>query len=1134
MAIYKPSNLDPDLKELDILNPEGNIFSCQVNTSGSSAMASKTQIVSPQGELIFQSDAKNLKKRIPNKNFLSQKILCREDEREKKIFIDNDTVGKSLEEGQDLTNGKDYQWNIRIYENTVGRTHNEKPNTLVCSGYLTGSTTYVIWLKNTSGVKNEQVKMDRYVEFKTAAGHSSDVMFPILPPNIDNKALPTEEFVERKKISWVEDELGLDKDFIKIELEDKLEYSYKDGTPFLIYECSDKHGYRNFYADPNDNIILGNFVEICSEDGQTIVETKRKIVGYSNDTGEIRVQEAFSSIPTNGLTYKLYEYNITSGEYTEKSFNVSNKIGGAPIYQTGTTPFTVYNNKWEVNGDKRLFIQPNINIKTDDTNPDQLVFDLGGQTININKKESTVGQYIPNKKTDITFNKLDNSQWLLICDSDSTSDVIDITAITPKNTYKVYTDFMDSIPNAIFYARTLPEIDLKVRDIHGASITSAYTPYNQNISDAFASITENDQIVFDFYKENTNVGRYRLGRYQASYDIGVVYFTTEVDLDIEEDYVYEAFIIHGETEIPITIPEDKNIVSFYEYLVSIDETVPITREVICRNVEFNGEWFQRENILIKYYNYTLYYINGYNEPQEIGASGDLYDIELKWVFKALETQKNYRIKLKVVDQYNQEYIIERDFFVNYLIEKSKFSSTYNLNCNETAIQVSVAVPSYVASDSTEMQESVDSTDILTTSKGSYVSTRNDKILNYSSVVGSLVGEKLEIPETFSYFTQFAFPHGKSGVTQNFFDNINGSEEKIITSVAHQHPNKFFIDKNFGSFWREIFPVTLIDEASSPSEVYLSILQDGIEVAKEKVINNGCDENTGLVEIANKVILQSYVNLTYKAYLLVDDLYTLIQLDEGCSDTCLVYNDVFSIKVGGIDKIIGESEENPNFLKLRVYKNNEEEALPCFADGNTYYDLYNNISLLKDNIIYTDNQEFALQREYKANTEFTNSYRVINTLAQLGEVLTNLTDETYKIRDKFLITSDMEYSGQTYLAGPYICTNNNSSVSPQVQKILQYNYTTSYLFNDPVINYENLKVDTYLQVNKGDTGGNVKFEHDDGEGTNFLWVENSASIKSYNESILGRLRFNLILIVDITTVDEQEQEKVVCGLKWEVV
>ena len=258
------------------------------------------------------------------------------------------------------------------------------------------------------------------------------------------------------------------------------------------------------------------------------------------------------------------------------------------------------------------------------------------------------------------------------------------------------------------------------------------------------------------------------------------------------------------------------------------------------------------------------------------------------------------------------------------------------------------------------------------------------------------------------------------------------------------------------------------------------------------------------------------------------------MDEGCSDTCLVYNDVFSIKVGGIDKIIGESEENPNFLKLRVYKNNEEEALPCFADGNTYYDLYNNISLLKDNIIYTDNQEFALQREYKANTEFTNSYRVINTLAQLGEVLTNLTDETYKIRDKFLITSDMEYSGQTYLAGPYICTNNNSSVSPQVQKILQYNYTTSYLFNDPVINYEDLKVDTYLQVNEGDTGGNVKFEHDDGEGTNFLWVENSASIKSYNESILGRLRFNLILIVDITTVDEQEQEKVVCGLKWEVV
>ena len=56
-------------------------------------------------------------------------------------------------------------------------------------------------------------------------------------PNSDNMVLPQEgeTFIERKQISWVEKELGWDKNFTKIELEDEFTYNYINGTEFKIF-----------------------------------------------------------------------------------------------------------------------------------------------------------------------------------------------------------------------------------------------------------------------------------------------------------------------------------------------------------------------------------------------------------------------------------------------------------------------------------------------------------------------------------------------------------------------------------------------------------------------------------------------------------------------------------------------------------------------------------------------------------------------------------------------------------------------------------------------------------------------------------------------------------------------------------
>ena len=67
---------------------------------------------------------------------------------------------------------------------------------------------------------------------------------------------------------------------------------------------------------------------------------------------------------------------------------------------------------WNSEADHQIFVQPNINIKSDALNPPQIVWE-NGVRLNITQEISTLGQYVAGKKTDITFNKLDNTQWLL-------------------------------------------------------------------------------------------------------------------------------------------------------------------------------------------------------------------------------------------------------------------------------------------------------------------------------------------------------------------------------------------------------------------------------------------------------------------------------------------------------------------------------------------------------------------------------------------------------------------------------------------------------------------------------------------------------------------------------------------------
>ena len=345
---------------------------------------------------------------------------------------------------------------------------------------------------------NNLLQYDRYIEFKIAEENISTQILPFAKEYESNTVYPPvlnssdgKYYVQRKKINWVEKELGREKRIIKIECEENFDYNFKDGTPFNIYLCSDKHTPNSVYVDPNDIIEPSNYIviyesktEYDAAKGDTenandptkgiIRNSSRKIMGYSSDTGEIRVSEPFDPVPVNGNYYRIFEYDMIEKKYTEKSGSVAQMIGGSPIEND---LFKVYSNNWTGNNNylaNRIFIQPNINIKTDKTNFNEIVFDDGTRLDIKQIIDETTGE-------DITFEKLDNTQWLLKHKAftllKSSGDLYN--NLLPKTNYSVYTDFMDSTPYNIFYARETPDLKITYTNLNQISTTIQESITNQ-------------------------------------------------------------------------------------------------------------------------------------------------------------------------------------------------------------------------------------------------------------------------------------------------------------------------------------------------------------------------------------------------------------------------------------------------------------------------------------------------------------------------------------------------------------------------------------------------------------------------------------------------------------------------------
>ena len=745
MAIYKPSNFYPNLEEIDL--DENNTFSCQINTSGNSVKAYQLKFLTEDNVEVAKKNAVNLSSYVKNKAFLN---------------IENINSTNYSE----LTNGNNYKWTIRVYDAPLNST--SQPDTLICSGFLVGSTENVIWTTN-----NKKIEAERWIEFKT----TSSQMMPLLETETD-LTLPTGTYTERHKIDWVTTDLGNDKNITKIETDEPFTYNYINNTTFSLYQCSDQHGYNNVFVDPNDEIEVGMGIDIFNGGSSINSNNVSKIIGYSADTGEIRVQEPFKSIPINGYTYRLYKKN-DSGLWQQISFTEpSNLIGGAAITDSSFKVMTNYYSS----GTKNLFIQPNINIKSDATNPNEIVFNDGTRV--------DIVQNINSSGKDITFNKLDNTQWIVTVPSSTSS-----FPVIPKTKYKIYSDFMDSMPENIFYAKKSPTIQIQYK--------------NYNID--------------------------------------------------EEEYV------------------------------NISETP--TEYKSFRDISFKTLWTSAQNVLIKNYQYLLYDVN----MNLISESDIIYDNELEWHFRGLDTSRNenipnqYFIKIIIEDEFGKIFEKQNTFYIFYNINETITPLVVNLNCDQTSFDIEFTTPIYVETSDALGKKTVEVENV--DFRNGYLNIPLDNVANYSKVVAE---EELyvDIPEEFSYITCFQLSkdliysipssndntilllqigHKNNLNTIDYYSLKLGSFEKLY---FHEQDSTITVQENPNQFKLQLFK----NEETEPLQCFdgknyydLSEQVEGKDLIKSSKINFALQDNSE--NIYEKVSTLPSIGESDKKYILTEN-YTI--------------------------------------------------------------------------------------------------------------------------------------------------------------------------------------------------------------------------------------------------------------------
>lgn len=973
--IYKPSQLFPNLNEIDILSADGSKFQAQANTLGNSVKAYCVNIISGDGAVeILNRVSQNLGVEVQNKDQLTLKATVSKNDARKNnriTFQEMSKKGSSLtcitERDLEFQNGKDYQWNIRMYENHSPRIGNELPITQVCSGFTVGSTTSVIWVdlsKVGTEEKKQEIKdllqYDKWIEI--VAENKEDLMMPIVLPNKNNLDYPTTwPYRERRQIDWVYTDLGYDKDVIKLELTEKFTYNYKNGKPFTLYTVSDQHTNTSFYVEPNDDIALGDYISIGAD---STSDKAKKIIGYGQLTGEIRLQEALEIIPKQGDKYRLWEKD--NNGFTEKKYEskVERVVGGVGIKNDAFKVMTSY---WNGEGDHQLFVQPNINIKSDKNNQDQIVFD-NGVRLNINQKISNYDQYVAGKKSDITFNKLDNTQWLLknncTIDVKSSGEVQDI--IVPQSNYNVFTDFMDSMPNGIFYARSTPTIKIKYKDYRELEEESIeFIDIDSSIPAPWRDIA----FMGEWNSENSVEAKYyHYYLYQVdNYNNEILIAESSDIYDYSFSWDFKGLDTNKFYKVKLSICDKygnhfSNEKIFYVEYRTYTSITPLNTALIC---EEQG---------IRLESTGSVYVASTDKGEEQTVTSSDVKLSKNSEYYYLDTTDGRILNYtKVTDikntpiQFPQVFSFFTKFRFPYINAETtdKIGFFNDIQGNEMKTLLEVAHSNYMELYLHEyddvLYDELYST-LYTVQPNQYlieaINTHPQGVL-----LALFVNETTPLKDSngeIIYFKlkEYNVPSAKIIV-----------EEKIDTDIMNFNHYVYYdssTKQEIGS------SLSLLEAGLKRREIYLSIFTSESRTDNRKRVLY-YNKDTGEITIQEDLILDSYNNLSYRAYTLKSE-NNFIPLPSGTKGVITLGGDLYTVKVGGLDMFAVDTEnkiirKNFNALKIKIFKNNNTTPLRCFDNGTKeYYDLQQ--LLTNSGIEVSSKIGFALQYKYKTEADGT--------------------------------------------------------------------------------------------------------------------------------------------------------------------
>ena len=494
-------------------------------------------------------------------------------------------------------------------------------------------------------------------------------------------------YIQRQQIYSIDKSIG-QQQLTKITLDEPLDYNISHSQSIQTGLQSDNYDYDRVYIYPIDEFDsdkTGNsYIKICNfdnelydpsmdeelsadADGNKIITRSAlerngfvKIINYVAKTGEVTLYSKLDFMPNSQYMYQIYtiindttnlskedpEFEFITGTQMSNGVIVNGMryfLGGSmgSNYHNSFHTLRVYSNHTSSAESSSLFIQPNIGIREDYYKPCSL---------QVYKKEKEAQVYITNSCNEITLydpdvsiDTLDDSQWLVkVCSDPTDGNILGSNELLfPQTKYKIYTNFVDSIPEGYFYVRSGKQFD------------------------------------FEYYNAFNNSEQF--SRYQL---------ITDKPNDWNDNYI-NYYIKNGKQYIQIS---DASAPTFQTNMYYANKIVVTSQDfkVKCHIYDATDTNRKiRNSVPIKCYQYILL---SQDQTQEIEKSELIYDGRYEYVFKGVEGDNNiYYVKLFVEDELGKQYEAIEEIQVQYTLRSVNDTLMVKSDCKTGSLDLSYLV-----------------------------------------------------------------------------------------------------------------------------------------------------------------------------------------------------------------------------------------------------------------------------------------------------------------------------------------------------------------------------------------------------------------------------------------------------------